>query len=154
MSRRLDGAGVNVLEVGAGRKPSRAFFSKANYICTDIVRCQGIDGLCDVNYMPYRDASFDLIICNNVLEHLPEPSRAVSEMHRCLRDGGVCFAVVPFLFPLHDIPHDFFRFTEYALANLFRNWASVDIKKVHLFPCGQTNLMGRFVLYNLTVAQK
>jgi len=154
VSQRFDRTGASVLEVGAGTKPSRALFSRANYVCTDIARYQGVDGLCDVSNMPYRDASFDLVICNNLLEHLSEPWKAADEMHRCLKHGGVCFSVVPFLFPLHDVPHDFFRFTEYALANLFRNWSSVDIKKVNLLPCGRINLIGRFVLYYVTVVQK
>lgn len=64
------------------------------------------------------DESYDSAICIEVLEHLPEPGRAVATMARILKPGGVVVISVPHLSRLHDVPHDYFRFTEYGLRYL------------------------------------
>jgi SAM-dependent methyltransferase len=64
------------------------------------------------------DESYDSAICIEVLEHLPEPGRAVATIARILRPGGVVVISVPHLSRLHDLPHDYFRFTEYGLRYL------------------------------------
>jgi SAM-dependent methyltransferase len=64
------------------------------------------------------DRSFDSAICIEVLEHLPEPWRAVETMARILKPGGVVMITVPHLSRLHEVPHDYFRFTEYGLRSL------------------------------------
>ena len=155
ISLQLDKIDKRILEIGAGRKPCKEFFPKARYTCTDIVWHDGIDELIDVSSMPYRDNCFDLVICNNVLEHIPIPERAVDEIYRCLRPEGYLFLVVPFLFPLHDIPRDYFRFTEYSLVNLLHKWPVVDIRKVYWFgPLAKYWKLSRFVLYYIVIAQK
>jgi SAM-dependent methyltransferase len=45
--------------------------------------------------IPYPEGSFDLVFCNNVLEHLPDPERAFAEVARVLRPGGVFLAKTP-----------------------------------------------------------
>ena len=155
ISLQLDKSDRRILEIGAGRKPCKKFFPKARYTCTDVVWHDGIDQLTDVSNMPYRDNSLDLVICNNVLEHIPTPERAVDEIRRCLRPEGNLFLVVPFLFPLHDIPHDYFRFTEYSLANLFHEWRVIDIKRVYWLGCiSKLSYARRFVLYYIGIAAK
>ncbi|MCC6457427.1 MAG: methyltransferase domain-containing protein [Caldilineaceae bacterium] len=64
------------------------------------------------------DDCYDSAICIEVLEHLPEPGRAVATIRRILKPGGVVVISVPHLSRLHDLPHDYFRFTEYGLRYL------------------------------------
>lgn len=64
------------------------------------------------------DASFDSVICLEVLEHVPDPANAVAEMARVLKEGGVLVLSVPHLSRLHEIPHDYYRYTEYGLRYL------------------------------------
>lgn len=143
------------MEVGAGRKSRSALFLEANYTSTDVQWHEGIDQLMDVNSIPYRDNSFDLVVCTNVLEHVPTPRRAIGEMHRCLKAGGALFLVVPFLFPVHDIPHDYFRFTEYALLDLLHDWSVVDVRRVYWFGALARYLrLDSFVLYYVVLATK
>ena len=155
ISIQMDQADKSILEVGAGRKPNDKYFKNASYVCTDAVDCGGIRQLADINLLPYKDGCFDLVICNNVLEHIPTPDKALGEVFRCLKPGGRLFLVVPFLFPLHDIPYDYFRYTEYSLMNLLKEWQEVDIKKICWFS-GKLlfSYAERFVLYYVVTASK
>jgi SAM-dependent methyltransferase len=66
------------------------------------------------------DESYDSAICIEVLEHVPEPQRAVATIARILKPGGSVVITVPHLSRLHDLPHDYFRFTEYGLRYLLK----------------------------------
>jgi SAM-dependent methyltransferase len=68
--------------------------------------------------LPFADESFDTVFCCSVLEHAVEPWRAFSEMRRVLSAEGKAIVSVPFLFPLHDEPHDYYRFTGYGVRYL------------------------------------
>lgn len=65
-----------------------------------------------------KDNIYDSAICIEVLEHVPEPASAVATIQRILKPGGVAVISVPHLSRLHDLPHDYFRFTEYGLRYL------------------------------------
>lgn len=54
---------------------------------------RGVQG--DATALPFPDASFDAIICSETLEHIPDDRRAVAEIHRVLRPGGLLFLTVP-----------------------------------------------------------
>ncbi len=155
ISSEFDRSGNRILEIGAGKKPCKELFQEASFTCTDAVGYDWVDELIDVSSMSYEENSFDLVICNNVLEHVPTPQRAVDEIRRCLKPRGKLFLVVPFLFPLHDVPHDYFRFTEYSLANLFDRWCVYEVRKVCWFgPFSRLWKLSRFVLYYIVIAQK
>jgi SAM-dependent methyltransferase len=75
----------------------------------------------DLQAMPQVPTSaYDTILCCEVLEHLERPEAALRELHRVLRPTGRLILSVPFLSRLHEEPHDYFRFTEYGLRELFR----------------------------------
>jgi SAM-dependent methyltransferase len=59
--------------------------------------------------------SYDSAICLEVLEHIPDPFKAISEIHRILKPGGVLILSVPHLSRLHDEPNDYYRFTSHGL---------------------------------------
>lgn len=70
--------------------------------------------------LPFRDACFDGVLCLEVLEHVPEPESVLKEVTRVLKPGGRAWITMPFLYPLHDAPFDFQRFTEYGLRRSMR----------------------------------
>lgn len=72
----------------------------------------------DAQRLPFLDASFDRVALLDVLEHLPRPDEALQEAARVLRPGGAVLIHVPFAYPLHDRPFDFWRLTEHGLAAL------------------------------------
>lgn len=72
--------------------------------------------------LPLRDGSVDLILSQAVLEHVPEPSTAVAEMLRVLRPGGVVYAEIAFMQPLHAVPFHYFNVTPHGATLLFQNF--------------------------------
>jgi ubiquinone/menaquinone biosynthesis C-methylase UbiE len=81
------------------------------------------DIVTNVCEMPmFDDGTFDAVFMMEVLEHVTEPQNALDEVFRVLKPGGVLVLSVPFIFPLHDEPYDFYRFTKGGLAYLLRRY--------------------------------
>ena len=75
-----------------------------------------LDHECDLSQpLPLADGEFDTIILSDVLEHLPQPELLWREMSRILADRGVILMTVPFYYCVHEAPHDYYRYTEFAL---------------------------------------
>jgi SAM-dependent methyltransferase len=115
------------LDIGAQNGPYAAFFP--NRVALDIRRGRGVQLIGDAQALGLADAAFDVVLCTEVLEHLPEPQRAVDEMFRVLRPGGTLLLTTRFLFPIHDAPHDYFRFTKYGLRHLLRRFIIVELQE-------------------------
>jgi len=86
------------------------------------------DLVSDVHALQIEDESFGMILCTEVLEHLHTPQQAIAEMYRVLRPGGKLVLTTRFMYPLHDVPHDYFRYTQYGLEHLFQDWADVTVR--------------------------
>ena len=63
-----------------------------------------------------------------MLEHIYDCPTAVERIHRALKPGGRAVISVPHLFPYHDEPDDYWRFTEYSVMRLLKAFSAVDIK--------------------------
>jgi SAM-dependent methyltransferase len=74
------------------------------------------------------DATFDFIVCTEVLEHTLQPFGAVDELRRILRPGGLMFVTVPFNFRIHGPLPDCWRFTEHGLRALFKDWDILELQ--------------------------
>lgn len=127
--------GARVLEIGSGKQVNGAYpYSSAELFdpSCDVVRSDFNPAfghaVVDVTAMEY-DGEFDAVLCANVLEHVAEPAAAVAGIARALRPGGVTLVTVPFIYPLHDEPIDFWRFTEHGLRHLFADYAEVHIAR-------------------------
>jgi SAM-dependent methyltransferase len=68
--------------------------------------------------LPFQDGSFDTVLLTDVLEHLPEPQDAMGEVGRILRWVGKLIIGVPFFYWIHEQPHDYHRYTEFALRRM------------------------------------
>jgi SAM-dependent methyltransferase len=68
-----------------------------------------IDRHDDVEDLKFADASFHAAVCWSVLEHVRRPQKAISELYRVLEPGGLIWVQVPFLFPYHESPSDYWR---------------------------------------------
>ena len=69
----------------------------------------------DANQLPFSHGSFNCVLLLDVLEHLSDPHVAIGEAWRVLGSDGILILKVPFLYPLHDAPRDFQRWTTYGL---------------------------------------
>lgn len=78
--------------------------------------------------IPFDDYYFNTALATEVLEHCPDPKITLSETYRVLKQGGYFLFTVPFLWNLHEIPHDEYRFTPYALERLLREAGFSEIQ--------------------------
>lgn len=115
------------LDLGAQNGPYAALFP--NRLALDIKPGRGVQVLGDAQALGIGSCTFDAILCTEVLEHLPEPQRAIDEMFRVLRPGGALILTTRFLFPIHDAPHDYFRYTKYGLRYLLRRFEIVELNE-------------------------
>lgn len=78
------------------------------------------DVFADGAHVPFQDASFHCVTLLEVLEHVAFPDLVLREAQRVLIPGGTLLLSVPFLYPLHDAPHDYQRFTAPGLTFALR----------------------------------
>ena len=119
-----------LLDAGCGQMPYRAYILEHSgvtaYTGLDIETAKNYsdevkpDVTWDGKTMPFDDNNFDCAIATEVLEHVPDTLHYLSEIHRVLKPNGTFFFTTPFLWPLHEIPHDEYRFTPYAIERLLR----------------------------------
>jgi SAM-dependent methyltransferase len=107
--------GQIALDLGCGHGRQRTVLEKLGY---DVYAVDfdgaAADDLVDAHAVPLRDQSVDLVMSIAVLEHLADPSRAVSEVLRVLVPGGCFIGTVAFLEPFHD--NSFFHFSHLGLS--------------------------------------
>jgi len=110
------------LDAGSGRSSWRPRLAARGFevLSLDIEDRSGeVDIVADLQDMPMvSDASIGTVLCTQVLEHLPRPWDALAEIERVLEPGGHLILSVPHLSMLHEVPHDYYRFTRYGLISL------------------------------------
>lgn len=108
----------NTVELGGYKKLNylETATNAKSYVVTNITG--DYDDYVDIMDMKYADNSIDSFVCVNVFEHIPDPQKAIQEIYRCLKPGGRIFLVVPFMYPLHGLPNDFYRFSSSSLSNM------------------------------------
>jgi SAM-dependent methyltransferase len=114
-----------LLELGAGALPYYALYRERTTAvwCTDWP--QSLHGQphadlhCDLNAgLPLRHAMADTVLAADLLEHIYRPQALLAEIHRVLRPGGTLLLNMPFMYWVHEAPHDYFRYTPHAVARM------------------------------------
>lgn len=128
------GTGENraVLEIAPqGRAGARPYFPANVRIDTlDIdpaSKATFIADLCANNSELIPDASYDFVVCAEVLEHTLRPFDAVEEIRRVLKPGGLLFLTAPFNFRIHGPLPDCWRFTEHGLRALLSDFVVTEL---------------------------
>ena len=114
-------SGMRILDAGAGTQPYKKYCTHLNYVSQDFAsyipndKEKGLqnkewnygqlDIISDIIDIPESDKSFDVIMCTEVLEHLPYPSEAIKELSRLLKSGGKLIITAPFCSLTHQGPH-------------------------------------------------
>lgn len=123
------------LDAGCGDMPyGRIIMEKASrYDSIDIEkRASGVTFLGDIQNMDMiSDESYDCVVSFEVIEHVKEPAKAISEIARVMKKGGVFIVSAPHLSRLHEEPNDFFRFTRYGFRHLLESngFSILEIKE-------------------------
>jgi len=145
-------ASGRLLDVGVGERPYGRLFEPrvSRYIGLEYppaaenlspeitgARAGNLKGAVDVwgdgGALPFREASFDTVLCLELLEHVPDPDRCLAEIARTLRPGGALLVTVPFVAALHALPYDYWRYTPVGLTALL---ARHGLKVESLVPRG------------------
>ena len=122
-----------ILDAGAGDGRYKTIFANQVYESADIGKLERDYGTltyqCDIKNIPVEDARYDAIICTQVLEHIDEPQKVLYEFSRILRHSGKLYLTAPLYYPEHEIPYDYFRYTQYGLRHLFDK-ANLEIQSM------------------------
>lgn len=112
----------NLLDIGCGNKPYLEIIKPLidSYIGCDIIQSSNncVDILCNANQIPLETGTFDTIISTQTIEHVEDHQGLVNEAYRLLKKGGRFILSGPMYWPLHEEPHDFFRFTKHGFAHI------------------------------------
>ena len=126
-------APLRVLDVGCGAKPYYPVFAAiaSEYVGVDMVPSEWSDLIGPVEALPVEDASFDLVLCTQVLEHADDPAQAVRELRRVVAPGGRVLASTHGVQWYHPSPNDHWRWTHTGLRLLFErsgDWSALTIE--------------------------
>ncbi|HWE26104.1 MAG TPA: methyltransferase domain-containing protein [Myxococcales bacterium] len=106
------------LDLGSASSPYRRLLAARGYSARTLDVGPGADFIGTAEDTGLPEASFDLVICTQVLEHCADPWKAMREMHRILRPGGHVVVSAPHVWFFHPHPTDHWRFTQQGLAHL------------------------------------
>ncbi|WP_139141391.1 class I SAM-dependent methyltransferase [Pseudohongiella acticola] len=118
--------GASLLDAGAGELKNRQYCEHLHYVSQDFCQYEGAEGnapeeglqseswnttridlVSDITAIPAPDASFDAILCSEVLEHVPDPTLALDEFARLLKHGGRVILTAPFSSNVHMAPYHY-----------------------------------------------
>lgn len=149
---RNDKKPERILDAGCGQGQIKDFFeshgAEVDYYGIDLTVGDSswkfkVSAVADLHQIPFKDNSFDKIICTTVLEHVVNPIKVVGEFNRVLRPNGRLYLMVPMAWHLHQQPHDHFRFTKYSLEEFAKRY---DLRIERLDPIGGYFYVWRYLL--------
>jgi len=125
---RLAGNGLRVLDLGCGLKPYAPLFDGrcVSYVGIDVGLPSSADVLSAGQQLPFHDASFDVVLCTQVLEHDPHPDWTVREAHRVLASEGTLILSTHGVWFKHG-KADYWRWTDDGLRKILQPFRIVDI---------------------------
>lgn len=124
-----------VVDIGCGNSPFKHLIKseKAQYIGLDVEEAKYFDYAnpeviyFDGENLPFDDNSIDYFICTEVIEHIPDPTKLISEMQRVLKPTGKGIITLPWSARFHFAPYDYHRYTPSMLKQLFGGFSKATI---------------------------
>ena len=146
-----------LLDVGCGKMPYKNYVLEnsmvTSYTGLDIDSALTYDAqvrpdyIWDGSQMPFKNTTYECAIATEVLEHCPDPETVLKEVFRVLKPGGVFFFTVPFLWNLHEVPHDEYRYTPFSLERHLKaaGFSSIQIKATGGWHAAMAQMLGLWV---------
>jgi ubiquinone/menaquinone biosynthesis C-methylase UbiE len=129
----MDNKKIKIVDIACGTKPYFPLFKKRakEYIGIDIdiKKTEFVDIIGSAEKLPFVDSHFDVALSTQALEHIRDYRAAVDEMYRVLKPEGIVFLSTHGVWEVHGAPHDYWRFTEYGLKEVFKQYREVQIIK-------------------------
>jgi SAM-dependent methyltransferase len=132
-----------IYEFGAFRVPGQEhlpfvhdFFPGQRFVGCDMRTGPGVDEIQDLHALTLPDESVGTALLFDTIEHVREPWRAMAELHRCLKPGGLLILTSVWYFPIHAYPDDYWRFT----ASAFRSLMGDAFHPIAVDMCGLARL--------------
>ncbi|MGO4906195.1 class I SAM-dependent methyltransferase [Flavobacterium sp. W20_MBD1_R3] len=147
----------DLLDIGCGKMPYKNYVLEnstiTTYVGLDIESALEYDSavqpdfIWDGETMPFENNAFDCAFGTEVLEHCPEPEIVLKEVFRILKPEGVFFFTVPFLWNLHEVPHDEYRYTPFSLARHLKNsgFHGIEIRATGGWHAAMAQMLGLWV---------
>jgi len=142
-----------LLDIGCGSKPYKQLFNKTIQSYVGIDRYNSSADI-KQNFFTasLKPKSFDTVLCTQVIEHVSDPSELLIKIKNVLKKDGIIILTAPLVAALHEEPNDYYRFTKYALKNLFKdtgftiinlkeegNWITSNITMIAFYLEGTCN---------------
>jgi SAM-dependent methyltransferase len=146
----------NLIDIGCGNQPYKELLLSnpkvKSYTGLDIdypFAQTKPDLYWDGKKIPLADATMDTVILTEVLEHCPDPDQVFREIHRIMRPGGKLFLTIPFLWMLHEVPHDEYRYTPFSLTRHLKNagFADIQLQSLGGWDASLAQMMGMWIEY-------
>lgn len=125
-----------VLDIGSGNAgylglvhPSNTLYT-IDYPATNKKYLSAPDIFSDAQCLPVANEKVDVVFLFEVLEHVPDTEKVVREIRRVLCPGGEFYLSVPFIYPIHDAPNDYWRFTVYGVTEILKNNGFDVVKQI------------------------
>lgn len=120
LARRRDCFRGDLLDNGCGNAPFAEWYEPLvdRVVKLDAAPIPSVDVVAFADQLPFADGSFDTILATEVLDHVVDAERAAADAFRVLRPGGHFVVTVPYMYPTHEAPYDFRRFTHFGLRSL------------------------------------
>ena len=117
-----------ILDIGCGKNPKYHESVKGKIVCFDVYKTASstIVGDADELYKYFKPKSFDKVISVNSFYYFKNPFNVAKYASRILKSRGKFVMVAPFFYPVHDVPEDKFRFTEYGIKNILGKYFVID----------------------------
>ena len=147
----------SLLDIGCGKMPYKEHIFQNStikeYIGLDIENALLYDESVNPDFtwngktMPFENDQFETAFATEVLEHCAYPQIILKELYRVLKPAGVFFFTVPFLWPLHEVPHDEYRYTPFALTRLLEEagFKNISIKATGGWHASLAQMLGLWV---------
>jgi SAM-dependent methyltransferase len=145
-----------LLDYGCGKMPYKKYIVEhsavTEYIGLDIETALDYgtikpDVVWDGTRIPFPDGRFDIVFATEVFEHVHDLYQALLEIHRVLKSEGLIFFTLPFVWPLHEVPNDEYRYTPFALEKNFKRagFTQTDIQPTGGWNAALAQLLGLWV---------